>query len=181
MCWWRRTIMYVWKCPACQCACGTDVMWIWRPWDGDSQTEASTMRSEGAEFSQLQTAFRITFVFLVILLKVTPHLQSAWKCLLSTQMRRINLQGASLFVCLFLFICSVRLMRACYRYLVEREMQLSFVSESPPKLPSLSLSLSLSLSPLSLSLSWHTQYHWSITSVIPARNWFIKYFILKNE
>ncbi len=39
-------------------------------------------------------------------------------------------------------------MRACYRYLVEREMQLSFVSESPPKLPSLSLS---SLSPLSLS------------------------------
>ncbi len=116
-------------------------------WDGDSQTKASlnpsTMRSEGAAFSQLQTAFRITFAFLMILLKVTPHLQSAWKCLLSTQMRRINLQGASLFVCLFLFICSVRLMRACYRYLLgERHAaQLCFwitsqITPPPPPPPS---------------------------------------------
>lgn len=42
------------------------------------------------------------FFLLSVLLKVSSHLHNAWKCLLSTQMRRINFRGGG-GICLFVY------------------------------------------------------------------------------
>lgn len=42
------------------------------------------------------------FFLLSVLLKVGSHLHNAWKCLLSTQMRRINFRGGG-GICLFVY------------------------------------------------------------------------------
>lgn len=85
--WTRRSRVQVWSVIK-NASTSSKNTWVW-------------LHHPAPHRAVLHFYFQI-FFFLSVLLKVSSHLHNAWKCLLSTQMRRINFRGGG-GICLFVY------------------------------------------------------------------------------